>query len=591
MKNIIKFFLCSLLSVFFICGLSGASETASQETGSSNAVSYMKDEVLSFFEPVTGSIEEVEGGIVRINIGDSKGLKDGARLSVYRKGEPFYHPTTKELIGAAEDLVGFVEVSGEEAAAGRYTCTVVSGELMSGDIVRITSSRVKLAFFQDRDADWTISEAFFSSLKDSGRFEMLEKYSTGTERERLIRISKELGAEVLLFLSTPIVKNKRTLRVELYRVDDSKFFSDTSSEVSSEYINELAQYDDFMSKSFADKEPWNTYELNGGELFATGNITGTGAKELIVSDGNVIRIYNMDKGMQEVWSISGSTKDRHVSIDTLDLNGNGIDEIFVTSMSNEKRISSMTGNGTGIDRGSISSFVIEYSPSEGYSKISEDMPFFLRVASGKLLMQPYSDKEIFSTPVFTGRWSEGRYEPDTQLQLPEGVNIYGFAFVDWQNKGDVQVVALNDRGFLGLYKNNEILWQSSETYGKPAISFKKNTGSMINPADEWIVRGRLIVVNTDKGQKVIAVRRKELVPRTPRLGSYSAEVHTLSWDGSSMEEELMLKGLSGTVSDYWIEGKGLYLIARSGLFSLVTNSVKGEFSRPTILYYYNFEER
>ncbi|MDO8283127.1 MAG: hypothetical protein Q7U10_10995 [Thermodesulfovibrionia bacterium] len=591
MNKTIKFCLISIFSICFICGVAYASETVSQDLGKNNAVSFLKGEVLSYFEPVTGNIDEVEAGIVTISIGEGRKLKEGARLSVFRKGEPFYHPTTKELIGAAEDFAGIVEVIKGAAVTGRYTCIVVSGELKSGDIVRITSSQVKIAFFQDRGSDWTLSEAFFSSLKDTGRFDMLEKYSPSTERNKLIGISKELGAEVLLFLSTPVVKNKKSLRIELYRVDDSKLFSDMSSEVSSEYLNELTQYDDFLSKSLSDKEPWNTSELNGGELFAIGNITGTGTKELIASDGNVIRIYNMDKEMQEVWSIAGSTKDRHISIDVLDLNKNGIDEIFVTSMSNEERISSMTGNGAGSDRGRISSFVIEYSPAEGYKKTSEGLPYFLRVTSGKLLMQGFADKEIFSTPVYTGRWSEGRYEQDKELQLPEGVNIYGFVHVDWQNKGDVHIMTLSDNGFLRLYRNNELLWESSDTYGRPAISFKKATGSMINPATEWIVRGRLIAVNTDKGQKVVAVKREELVPRAPRLGSYSAEVYTLSWDGSSMEEELMLEGVSGTVSDYWIEGKRLYLLARAGLFAFANNAVRGEISRPSILYYYNFEEK
>ncbi|MBI4825340.1 MAG: VCBS repeat-containing protein [Nitrospirae bacterium] len=591
MKYLIKFGLAAVIVALIICGIADASETISQDSGKNNAVSFLKGEVLSYFEPVTGNVGESEGGTVTISIGEGRKLKNGARLSVFRKGEPFYHPTTKELIGAAEDFAGIVEISKEDAASGRYICSVVSGDIKAGDIVRITSSKVKLAFFQDRAADWTVADAFFSSLKDTGRFDMVEKYSPNTEKDKLLEISKALGAEVMLFLSTPVVNNKRSLRAEMYRVDDSKLFSDMSSEVSSEYINELARYDDFLSKSLADKEPWNTSELNGGEIFAIGNITGAGTKELIASDGHVIRIYNMDKEMQEVWSITGSAKDRHISIDVLDLNNNGIDEIFVTSMSNEDRISSMTGNAAGGDRGSISSFVIEYSPAEGYKKIAEGLPYFLRVTSGRLLMQGFADKEIFSTPVYTGRWSNGRYEQDKVLQIPEGVNIYGFVYVDWQNKGDVNVMALNDSGFLRLYRNNEVLWESKDTYGKPVISFKKNTGSMITPSTEWIVRGRLIAVNTEKGQKVIVVRRNELVPRAPRLGSFSAEVYALSWDGSGMEEELMLEGVSGTVSDYWIEGKRLYLLARAGLFDFANNAVRGEISRPSILYYYNFEEK
>lgn len=594
MKTSVKFCLISIILLLFLWGNAETSEELPGEDATGNAVTSMRDKVLSFFQPVIGEVGRFKGDTVNVIVGDEIILEEGVRLSVFREGDPFYHPTTKELIGRTEDFVGVIEIRGKDNKDDGYICTVVRGEVKSGDIARITASKVKLAFFQDRGSDWSISEAFFSSLKDTGRFNILEKYSPGTDRDKLIELSKGLGAEVLLFLSTPVVDNKKLLNVELFWVEDSKLFSNISNEISSEYIHELTRHEGFISKSLTDKEPWSSYELDGGELFTIGDINGNGEKELIVSDGADITVYNISKEMQKIWSISGNPRERHLSVDSLDLNGNGKDEIFVTSITNEDRTSSSIrddGASSVRDRGRISSFVIEYTPSEGYRKIAVNLPFFMRVSAGKLLMQRFSKTDIFSSPVFTGKWREGHYETDEEVLLPEGVNIYGFTYVDWQNKGDLHIMTLDDNGFLKLYKKNALVWQSEKTYGKPLLSFKKVTPSIINPEDEWFIRGRLIAVNTEEGQKVIAVKRNPLLSKVPRLGSFSAEVYTLWWNGSSMEEELMLGEVSGSVSDYWVDGKRLYLFARAGLFSFAKNVVKGTLSRPSILYYYNFEKK
>jgi hypothetical protein len=594
MRKTIELLFLSVPLLLLIFSAANASEETQGHDDDKNAVKILSEKVLSFFEPSLGEVTGVEPGLVRLKVKSDGRISEGARLSVFRQGDSFYHPTTKELIGSSEDLVGLVEIIEAGEAEGVYTGSLVKGDIEKGDIVRITSSKIRVAFFQEREADWSLSEAFYSSIKESGRFDIFEKYTSTTEREELLRLSGELGADVLLFLATPVEDDKKLLNVQMYWVEDSRLFSNIGAEVSSGYISELTRYDDFISRSFADREPWSTFELDGGELFVTGDTDGNGTRELVVSDGHDIRVYNMKKEMQEIWYIKGGTKERHLSVDMLDLNGNGREEIFITSLIDEERAGSIIGDDIAspvTDRGRLRSFVIEYDPAEGYRKISEGLPYFLRVTSGKLLMQGFRDSNIFDSPVYIGRWDGGTYQPDRPLELPDGVNIYGFVHVDWQKRGVPDIMSIDDRGFLNLYRKGEQVWRSDTTYGRPLISFKKETPSMIDLQNEWIIRGRLIAVNTDKGQQVIAVRRKELLTKVPRLGSFSAEVYTLKWDGGSMDEELMLRGVSGSLSDYWVDGKRLYLLARSGLFSLLTNSINGEFKRPSILYYYNFEDR
>ncbi|MBI4844109.1 MAG: VCBS repeat-containing protein [Nitrospirae bacterium] len=594
MRKITAYCLNIFLIVFLAFGISGASEAVSNEVQNGDAASILRDKALSFFLPMTGKVESVEAGRVIVRADDNAELQKGARLSLFREGELFYHPVTKEPVGKTEEFIGAVEVTGREGGEGIYACKPVSGEAAAGDIVRFTSSKVKLAFFQEKEADWSLSEAFFSSLKDSGRFEILEKGLPASGRSGLLSVLKESGADAAILLSTPVNENKKFLKAELFWPGDSSPFADISAEASAEYINELTRYEDFMAASLADKEPWNSYELDSGYLFAIGDINGDKLNELVVSDGSVIKIYNMKNEPQEIWSLKGSARERHISLDLLDLNGNGRDEIFVTSVVNEESpafFSRDSGTASVTDTGRASSYVLEFEHSEGYRKISGDLPYFLRASSGTLLMQRFDEKEILSSPVYTGKWNGKSYEADKRLDLPSGVNIYGFAYVDWKNDGNVYLIAVNDGGFLTMYKNNAAVWQSGETYGKPAISFKKSTNSFIKPDTEWLIRGRLIAVNTDRGQKVIAVRKKAVLSKVPRLGSFSAEVYALSWDNGAMNEELLLQGVTGAVSDYAVDGRKIYLMAKSGIFTMVKNGVKGEFARTSILYYYNFEEK
>jgi hypothetical protein len=136
----------------------------------------------------------------------------------------------------------------------------------------------------------------------------------------------------------------------------------------------------------------------------------------------------------------------------------------------------------------------------------------------------------------------------------------------------------------------DLLWKSSKTYGKLDLSFEGKSYSAVDPK-EWFVRGRLIPVKTERGQEVIIVDKKPIVEKVPGLGNRGAEVYSLWWDGSIMDEKLILDEVSGTITDYWVEGKKLYLVARGDLLSFVKNAATGEFSKGSMLYFYNLKEK
>lgn len=581
MKRIV--YLLLVLNLLFGAGISGA-----ETVPSIDPIQTLRDTILSYFPSVSGEVRSVQDMYVDIRIESDLLLKKGTRLSVFREGEPFYHPVTKDVIGKTEIFIGKIEVI--EKQDGSYRCSIINGDIKEGDRVRITSSRIKLAFFQERNADWTFSEGFYKSLKDTNRFEIIDAYTRDYEPRRLSEIAKGLNADVMLMFSTPVKDGNRFLNVKLYWVDSINILNEM--EVTSGAIESSKDMKALITINPFDTEPWGSYDIERGELIAVGDVDGDGFRELVVSDGRDIRVYSIKDEPKEVWFIKGHSHQRILSIDVLDLNNNGKAEIFVTSISGmEGTIAVDESRFKSASIGAISSFVIEYDPTEGYRRIKEGLPYFFRVSNGRLLMQGFNPDEIFAGYVYEGIWRNGEYITGEPLKLPDGIDIYDFTFVDWKGNGDIYLISFDDDGYLRLYKGGELIWGGKSSYGRPYLTFEVQTHSVVNPVKKWSIKNRLVPIRTERGQEIIVVKRNPLVSRIPGLGYSDADVYAIWWNGEIMEERLIVDELAGAITDYYLEGNELFLIARGGIFSFLRKAVKGDFSKGSRLYYYKFIER
>lgn len=581
MVKIIKLYTVLFLAIVMISiwGIVGPGESFGQDsetnsdtdtTDGSNPVFTVRDSVLAYFYPVSGAIVGVEKGLVRVNFLTEKRLKRGMRFSVFREGKPFHHPVTKELIGKSEEFIGRIEIG--EVREELYLCRIINGSPKVGDVVRITSSRIKLAFFQDKKAEWTLSEVFYNSLKDSGRFNFLESYTKTYDPKELSMLARDLGAEVVLLFSTSMKEENIFLDVKLFWPEDTTVFAEIEGLVGPSLVKELKPEEELISLGSVEGEPWGSYELVEGEFIAIGDVDGNDERELVVSDGNNIRIYNYQQEPREMWFIKGTPQEETLYIDVLDLNNNGRAEIFITSLR---------------DMNIMSSFVLEYDPLKGYRRIWDKAPYAFRVVAKTLLMQAFTSFKTFTGPVYKGIWKNGHYQTGKPLELPAGVNIYGFTYVDWQNSGQSHILAFDDNGYLNLYSSSELIWRSKESYGRFETSFKGKTYSVVNPEKGWFVKGRLVPVQTERGQETIIVKKIPFVSKIPGLGYKKAEVYSFWWDGEVMDKTLVLGGINGAVTDYWIEEDTLLLIARPNLLTFFRKVLSGDFIKGRILYYYN----
>jgi hypothetical protein len=589
-----KIYILAAVVLLLFCANLRADEEPSVRTEKQTVADRMRDMVLRYFNPEEGTVSDVTDRTVTVKFRDGTAVRKGMRFSVFRQDRPFYHPVTNELIGYVEDFIGRIETAGEKTEEGLYPCAIVKGDVKTGDKVRITESKIKLAFFQERNTDWDLSEAFYNSLKGSNRFEILDAYASSYDPDELSKLARGLNAEAVLLFSTAVKDDRRLMNVKMYWAEDAKQFADIEEAAGEGPVAVLSPEEKFISASLTEKEPWGSYRLPEGELFAMGDVDGNGTAELVVSDGNNISIYNFREELQEIWSIKGASGEKHLSIDVLDLNNNGKAEIFVTSLSGNTEMKTDEGRigGTLSGTSAIRSFVLEFDPAGGYSKIKEDIPYFFRVSGRTLLMQKFGGSGVFNGPVYEGEWKDGDYRTGRQINLPPDVNIYGFTFVDWHNNGLNQIMTFDDNGYLVLYDSGgNTVWKSSRTYGKFSLSFEAGSYSIVDPEKKRFIRGRLIPLRTERGEEVIVINKVPFVAKIPGLGTKGAEVYSLWWDGREMDEKMILSDISGTVTDYWVEGKRLFLLAKGDLLSFVKNAVTGELSKGSVLYYYNFGDK
>jgi hypothetical protein len=572
--------ICILLNSNHVIGQELKTDTVASPADKHDSVFALRDSVLSYFYPANGLIAGIEKDTVIIKVQSDKKFNKGTRFSVFRKGKPYYHPVTEKPIGITEDLIGSVEI--KEADKDAYICRIVSGDPEIGDIVRITSSRIKLAFFQDKKAGWELSEAVYDSLKDSGRFELVESYTKTYDPKELAKLATDLGAEAVLLFSTPVRKEGMFMNTKLFWSEDAAPFAEIENIVDTSHIQEFASQDKLIPIISAEGVPWGNYELASGKFFAMGDVDGNGEKELVVSDGINVRVYSYKNEPRESWFLKGSKANEHLFVEVFDLNKNGRAEIFVTSVKNERV---------------MSSFVLEYDPVEGYRKIWEKSPYAYRVIGENVLMQVFSPYKAFTGPVYSGIWKDGLYQTASPLKLPKGVDIFGFTSVDWQNDGNISIIAFDDNGYLNLYRDEVLLWRSKSPYIKfdteayKTFSYTDSLPSATDHEKKWFMKGRLVTVSTERGQEVIVIKKVPYLSNVPGLGTKRAEVYSFWWDGGIMDETLILSEIKGTVTDYWVEGQNLLILTRLNLFGYLSKTLSGNLKRKSILYYYSLGDK
>lgn len=107
----------------------------------------MAEDFIRTFRPLEALVVGFEGGALYLDIGRGGGAKAGQEFTIFRKGEEFYHPITRKVLGRYEEVLGYAQVKTVYPRFVEAVYVPIEGKPMPqpNDGARITRGRIKAA--------------------------------------------------------------------------------------------------------------------------------------------------------------------------------------------------------------------------------------------------------------------------------------------------------------------------------------------------------------------------------------------------------------------------------------------------------------
>ena len=526
----------------------------------------LKQELLSYFIPLSGSISTVEGQTVSLDKGSSASIKNGMRINAFKEGESFIHPVTKEPLGKMELPVGNIEIitTNADSASG----VIISGkpDSFEGAKIKIPARKMRLLFYQG-NLDWYLGDAYYRSLLDSGRFELVDTGLQAATVSEIISEAKAKGAEVAVVLNSEEMKDSVDVTQKLYWVSDGKQFSDMQTSIHVASVKQLK----FSAGLFAPREgeALLTYRLPfGARRIAVGDFDGDGNPDIVMASGDHVAIYKPDMDLKLLWVVDVPYADEILWIDTLDVKKNGRDMLLVTTMKHDN----------------VKSYIYELQ-GNAFKMVWEAEDMFIRKVENGIITQGFSKNEGFEGKMYEISYSDGRFVKGDEFSMPKGIFIFDFQYV-YAPDGRRAFFAWDERGYLNLYNDKGVrTWASSEDFGGFADSYKKESQIIMIDKGSWSIKDRLVANNAE----VLAPKRKSMISFARSVGYSGSEIRSFWWNGITVEERGFLEEMSGNILDYAVVGDRILVLVKPYLLGQAKSILKGQ--NPTGMKLYVFSTK
>jgi len=161
---------------------------------------------------------------------------------------------------------------------------------------------------------------------------------------------------------------------------------------------------------------------------------------------------------------------------------------------------------------------------------------------------------LFLSGVFELKWKNKGYEPADQLELPEGVYIYGFAYGNALND-DREMIAAFTKGnrLVIMDKSGNEEFKSRERYGGSATYLEFPIRDERKRMDRFYLPQRIFITDFDQDGKneVITFRSRATTGSFfKRFRSFdSGQVECLAWNQVTFKQKWETDEISGYISD------------------------------------------
>lgn len=530
----------------------------------------LSNALVSFFTPMSGNVLSVNDGTLAVSIVNSPApAMEGMRFSVFKPGAEFYHPVTGKPLWQTQVLTGTAQatktISGKSGI--QLELKMVKGQAAPGDVVRISTAKVRLLFYQLKNVSWGLSQQYYDILRKTGRFDLLS--SPLDDEKDAMAEGKRLKADAVLILSQGTEGGNTALTQKLlWTSGPGQVVLVSGTVIGKKEQNYLTLGD----KLFAPKND-TLIMFNvpfGAHMICLANVLGKGRQTLAISSSNDISFYNITSSLLapalQGAEIKGKGTDQFLRVQAADVTGSGRDQIIVT----ERR------------DGDLFSSIYDYHGG-AFRRLWEG-PFFLRAIDGKLYAQKVSMGQGYKGSVRGVTLEGGRIVWGGKLALPKGVNIFDFSMMRYG--GQTFTIAYDNRGFIKVYnKDGLAVWKSPGGFGGFPESFKKKSDSLVAEGGRWYIKDNIKVM----GRDALLISRKPIISMVKGLGYKSSRIVVLRWNGTSMKELVLGAKIGGTIMDFAASHNRLMILA-SPLFGLnLAKILQGESPLTTHLYMYPLE--
>jgi len=556
------------------------------------------------FPRVKGLVASARGNELYLTLEGGGKIRPGTRLSVFRKMGSFKHPVTGEVLGHFEEDLGSAVVTDlrDKFLVARFE---PKGKLVPrpGDGVRITAAQIRVALLpivnktrEKFNQDETLLD-FQTLLERTGRFRVfdVDKLRVWLLENRVPldsilkqrlrdRLSQFVRTDLVLMSELRKLGGRYVLETRLANLTDG-----TSGEAIAAMINRLptaiatgrsrlrGRRGGLLLDEGAIRERDQASRLNPNfrvrrgaprrgiqrsqrlgwvaSALSVGDFDGDKRQEVVITHDNQLNIYRWEKGvLAEEFSYTASKADRFLTVDAIDLDGNGRDEIYVTSYRHPH----------------VNSFVLAYEKGK-YQVVASNIGTFFRVIEGGDGKSLLAGQALGLEAPFYGRvheyaWSKKKgLTIKRVLPLPKGISIYGFNYWDVDQDGIMEIVEIQRTwGRIAIYRaDGKKVYQSAQQYGgyfqrfryddalaRPEVRIMYN-GADIAPKYETI-RGRLLLrdITGDKKPDLVVPVNLRRVDLISNFGLGDAEIVALAWDGGVLTEQWRSRKVGGVIVDY-----------------------------------------
>lgn len=557
----VRNFTLGILSL--LCSLFISSNVLAEES----PLDALKTRAVSFFNPLSGYVVSSEAGVVRINIGLKDGILKGMRLKVLKEGEYFYHPVTKETLGRVEKFSGIIEVT--QASDDFAICKVIDGEVAIGDITRISATNIRLLFYQDEIVDYYLEEAYYSRLKGSRRFEIIDAPIEKIESTKILELAEKEGVEVILILKTEKDDGKTYLRQRLLWADGA-LLSEDRVEVPLTLLGDIRSGLEYIED--VEHEPLLSYDLPfDAEIVAAGDINGDGKTEIIVATESDIYVYQYDVGLELLFQLNARLSGTISMMDLYDLDRDGKDELFIALMSH--------------DRSEVNSFIFQVIGQNTH--LLWKTKGFIRVMDGKVLYQKYSLWNGYFGPIYLIEYKDNSFINKGEYSVLKGLNIYDFIPLFEKNE-EKSLLIVDKNNYLVLKDSaGNTVWRSQETVGEAIREYADESSDIGLEKGSWYVRDKIV----RKSNGIVMIQRSSIAKAFSGFGFKNSRLLLYSYNNSGIEQSVLINKISGKIFDYAIFGDNVALLISSFFSIRPVNFFRGKSIFTTRLQIYSLQSK